>query len=135
MIRRAKIGEQEDVEGDDHRGEQSRRSRVSQRGLTSDPITSRSRAMSSSGTSAKGMPKESTTWLQDQGVGRVEPDRQDQQRRREGDRAAQEDRDAAADEALHHDLAGHRPDRGGGEAGGQQRDPEDRRGPARRRAS
>src|SRR5206468_11040509 len=45
-------------------------------------------------------------------------------------RAAGEQRDAAADEALHDDLAGVGADAGGGEAGGQQGDRERQRGSA-----
>ena len=94
-------------------------------------MISRFEAMISSGTRAKGMPKERTTCEPTSASVGLTPIARITQRRREGDRAAQEERDLAVDEALHDDLAGHRPDRGGGEAGGEQGDAEDRRGALR----
>ena len=73
------------------------------------------------------MPNESTTWLITSASVGSSPIAMHDQRRRQGDRPPQEDRDPALDEPLHHDLAGHRADRGGGEPGGEQGDAEDRR--------
>ena len=57
---------------------------------------------------------------------RARPDREQGQRRRHRHGPPHEDRDPPPDEALHHDLAGHGPDRGRRDPGGEQRDPEDR---------
>jgi hypothetical protein len=74
-----------------------------------------------SGTSANGTPKDSTTWLSTRGAGGVDPGRQDRQRREHRHRPAGWQRDPEPDEAGHDDLAGVGADAGGGDAGGQQR--------------
>ena len=63
--------------------------------------------------SANGIPKDSTTWL-NQRAGGADPKGEDDDRRNHGDGSAQEKRNAKVDEPGHHDLAGISADAGGG---------------------
>ena len=129
-----RLVEQEDVERDDQR-RHDRGDHRRERRLTSAPMTSARRVSRIIGTSANGMPNDSTTWEITSVVGRVDADREHDERGRHRDRAAQEERDAAVDEALHHDLAGVRADARARQAGGEQRDREgERRAAAEQRA-
>ena len=101
---------------------------VVERRLTSPPISARLRQNMTSGISANGIPNDSTTWLRISAFEGLTPDRDDHERRHHRDRPPQRERDLALDEALHHDLAGHRADARRREARREQGDAEhDRR--------
>ncbi len=91
-------------------------------------MTSRRIVSMTSGISAKGMPKDSTTWLRIERVGRVDADREDDERGDHRDEAPEQHGDADVEEAAHDDLAGVGADARGGGAGGEQGDGEGERG-------
>ena len=57
-----------------------------------------------------------TTWLMTKRFGGIDAERDHDEGRHHGDKAAQPDRNAKADKALHDHLTGHRPDRRCGNA-------------------
>ena len=73
---------------------------VVRRELTSSPMTSARRVSSTSGTSANGMPKDSTTWDTTSAQVGSTPRARTDQRGDHGERPADEQRDPAAQEAL-----------------------------------
>ena len=131
---RSVCSQQEDVEPDDQRRDHDRDDRrrapvderAHERAVAAEPAAS--------GISANGIPNESTTWLSTSARDGSTPSGDDHERRGHRDRAAQEQRDAAPDEPLHHDLPGQRPDARRGEAGREQRDAEEQVGAPRRGA-
>jgi hypothetical protein len=74
-----------------------------------------------SGTSANGMPKDSTTWVSTKALVGLAPGRQDRQCGDHGDRPAGQQRDPEPDESGHHDLAGVGANAGRRDARGEQR--------------
>ena len=69
-------------------------------------MMSRRRVSSSSGTSANGMPNDSTTWLSTSASVGFDADREHDERGQHRDEAPQDHRDRPGDEALHDDLTG-----------------------------
>ena len=102
------------------------------RRLTRLPIRPGLRQKRTSGMRAKGIPKERKTWLSTRAREGSIADGEQDQGGGHRDRAAQEERDLAVDESLHHDLAGEGADARRRDARGEQRDAEDRGRCARR---
>ena len=98
---------------------------LTQRELTSLPITSRLPVNSTSVTSGTGTTKLRTTWLTTRAfVASLDPGR-DQHRRQHSDEPAQPERDPPVDEILHDDLTRHRADDRARQTRGEQGDHED----------
>jgi hypothetical protein len=84
-------------------------------------MTSRRRVSMTSGTSANGIPNDSTTWDRTSARVGVDPDGEHRERGREREGAPEQQGDAAAQVALEHDLPGERAHTRRGEARREQR--------------
>ena len=120
-----RLREQEDVQaGDQRRHDDRDRGRDA---VVDEPAHHvAARVKITSGISANGMPNESTTWLITSVRDGSSADRDHDERGQHRHRAADEQRDLALDEALHHDLTGERSDRRAREARRDQREREER---------